>query len=84
MSIITVLIPEELEGRIIAAAKQSGITSNSFILQAITEKIQRGELRRNFEDETEKRYVNVVATGKTLSWGDMRGFLESNVRLAKE
>ncbi len=84
MPIITVLIPERLEGRIIAATKQSGITSNSFILQAITEKIQRRELRRNFENEAENRYANVVATGKTLSWGDMRGFLESNVQLAKE
>ncbi|SPZ61174.1 Uncharacterised protein [Serratia quinivorans] len=84
MPIITVLIPGRLEGRIIAAAKQSGITSNSFILQAITEKIQRRELRRNFEDEAENRYANLVATGKTLSWGDMRGFLESNVQLAKE
>lgn len=84
MPIMTVSLSEELEGRIIAAGKQRGITSNSFILQAITEKIQQGELRHNFEKEAEKRYANVVATGKTLSWSDMRGFLESNVSVAKE
>ncbi|MEX2940914.1 CopG family ribbon-helix-helix protein [Serratia fonticola] len=79
MSTTTIRLPEELKARIAAAADNIGVSSHSFILQAITEKTQREELRRDFEEQAEQRYANIIATGETISWDDMRGYLESYV-----
>jgi predicted transcriptional regulator len=79
MPTTTIRIPEELKARVAAVAEQAGVTSHSFILQAIAEKTQQEELRRNFEEEAEKRYANIAATGETIPWSDMRSYLESYV-----
>lgn len=77
MPTTTIRIPEELKARVAAVAEQAGVTSHSFILQAIAEKTQQAELRRDFEEEAEKRYANIIATGEIIPWNDMRGYLES-------
>nr|AXH01620.1 hypothetical protein [Serratia marcescens] len=46
-------------------------------MQAIAEKTQQEELRRDFENEAEKRYAKIIATGETVSWKEMRGYLEN-------
>nr|WP_315293175.1 CopG family transcriptional regulator [Serratia proteamaculans] len=79
MPTTTIRIPEELKARVAAVAEQAGVTSHNFILQAIAEKTQQEELRRDFEEEAEKRYANIVTTGETISWSDMRGYLENYV-----
>ena len=79
MPTTTIRIPEELKARVAAVAEQAGVTSHNFILQAIAEKTQQEELRRDFEEEAEKRYANIVATGETIPWSDMRSYLESYV-----
>ena len=33
--------------------------------------------QRDFNDLAEKRYANIVATGKTIPWNEMRAYLES-------
>ncbi|KKZ18046.1 CopG family transcriptional regulator [Serratia marcescens] len=77
MSTTTIRIPDELKARVAAVAEQVGVTSHSFILQAIAEKTQQEELRRDFENEAEKRYAKIIATGETVSWKEMRGYLEN-------
>ena len=77
MSTTTIRIPDELKARVAAVAEQAGVTSHSFILQAIAEKTQQEELRRDFENEAEKRYAKIIATGETVSWKEMRGYLEN-------
>ncbi|MEX5716582.1 CopG family ribbon-helix-helix protein [Serratia ureilytica] len=62
MSTTTIRIPDELKARVAAVAEQVGVTSHSFILQAIAEKTQQEELRRDFENEAEKRYAKIIAT----------------------
>ncbi|AHY08869.1 ribbon-helix-helix protein, CopG family [Serratia plymuthica] len=79
MPTTTIRLPEELKARVAAVAEQAGVTSHNFILQAIAEKTQREELRSDFEDEAEKRYSRIIATGETLSWKEMRGYLENYV-----
>ncbi|MEW7000507.1 CopG family transcriptional regulator [Serratia ureilytica] len=77
MSTTTIRIPDELKARVTAVAEQAGVTTHSFILQAIAEKTQQEELRRDFENEAEKRYAKIIATGETVSWKEMRGYLEN-------
>lgn len=79
MSTTTIRQPEELEARIAAAAKRAGTTAHSFILEAIAEKAELEERRANFDQVAEERFARVVATGKTIPWNEMRGYLEDRL-----
>ena len=79
MSTTTIRLPEELKARIAAAAKRAGTTAHSFILEAIAEKAELEERRANFDRVAEERFARVVATGKTIPWNEMRGYLEDRL-----
>jgi predicted transcriptional regulator len=79
MSTTTIRLPEELKARISAVTKRSGTTAHSFILDAIAEKTAEQERRSEFHDLAEERYANIVASGKTVPWGEMRQYLESRL-----
>ena len=79
MSTTTIRLPEELKARVAAAAKRSGTTPHSFILEAIAKKTVQDELRADFDFVAEDRYARIVATGKTIPWLEMRGYLEDRV-----
>ena len=75
----TIRLPAELKARITAAAKSTGTTAHGFILEAIAEKATQHEHRAEFELEADERYARIVATGKTISWQEMRLFLKARV-----
>jgi predicted transcriptional regulator len=77
MSTTTIRLPEELKARLAAAAKRAGSTSHNFILQAIAEKTELEERRADFHEEADRRYAEIVATGKTISWETMRAYLKA-------
>ncbi len=79
MSTTTIRLPDELKARVALAAEQAGTTAHQFILQAIAEKTAQAELRSDFYAVADERYADIVATGKTISWADMRGYLESRI-----
>ncbi len=79
MSTTTIRLPEDLKARIAAAAKRAGTTPHSFILEAIAEKAEQEERRADFNRVAEERYARVVASGKTIPWNEMRGYLEDRL-----
>jgi predicted transcriptional regulator len=79
MSTTTIRLPEDLKDRVAVAAKRTGTTSHSFILEAIAEKADQEERRGDFNDIADKRYANIIATGKTISWREMRSYLEDRL-----
>ena len=79
MSTTTIRLPGELKARVVAAAKRSGTTTHSFILEAIAKKTEQDDLRADFDTVTEVRYARIVATGKTIPWQEMRGYLEDRL-----
>lgn len=79
MSTTTIRLPEELKARVAAAAKRSGTTTHNFILEAIAKKTEQDDLRADFDAVAEERYARIVATGKSISWQEMRGYLENRV-----
>jgi predicted transcriptional regulator len=79
MSTTTIRLPEDLKARVTAAAKRAGTTSHSFILEAIAEKTDQAERRSDFNNLADSRYAHIVATGKTISWDEMRGYLEDRL-----
>jgi predicted transcriptional regulator len=76
MSTTTIRMPDELKARVTAAAEKAGTTAHSFILQAIAEKAQQQELYSEFNEQAERRYAAILATGKTIPWNEMRTYLE--------
>ncbi len=79
MSTTTIRLPDHLKARVAAAAKRAGTTTHNFILQAIAEKTDDEERRSDFHDVAEKRYADIVASGKTIPWSEMRTYLESRL-----
>lgn len=79
MSTTTIRLPEDLKARVAAAAKRSGITTHGFILDAIAEKTKQEDLRSDFNAVAEDRYARIVASGKTIPWQEMRGYLEERL-----
>ncbi|MCG5259250.1 ribbon-helix-helix protein, CopG family [Cupriavidus gilardii] len=76
MSTTTIRLSEEMKARIARAAERAGTTPHNFILQAISEKTAQEERRAEFHDEARKRLANIIATGKTIAWEDMRAYME--------
>jgi len=79
MSTTTICLPEKLKARVAAAAKCAGTTTHGFILDAIAEKAEQEDMRAAFDAEAEDRYARIVATGKTIPWQEMRGYLEDRL-----
>jgi predicted transcriptional regulator len=79
MPTTTIRLPKELKSRVAAAAERAGTTAHGFILEAIAEKTDRETQSADFLDTAEKRYANIVASGKTIPWKKMRGYLEDRL-----
>jgi predicted transcriptional regulator len=79
MATTTIRLPEHLKARVAAAAKRAGTTAHSFILEAIAEKADAEERRSDFHEAAEKRYADIIASGKTIPWSEMRAYLESRL-----
>ena len=79
MSTTTIRLPEDLKTRVAAAAKRAGTTAHSFILEAIAEKAEQEERRGDFDALAEKRYAQIVASGKTIPWSEMRNYLQDRL-----
>jgi uncharacterized protein (DUF1778 family) len=79
MSTITIRLPEDLKARVAAAAERAGNTLHGFILEAIAEKTDRAERRADLHDVAEERYSRLLASGKTIPWEKMRGYLGARI-----
>lgn len=79
MPTTTVRLPEELKDRIARAAERTGTTSHAFILEAIAERVDEEERRNAFHEVAEDRYAEIVASGKTIPWSEMRTYLQGRM-----
>ncbi len=76
MSTTTIRLLQDLKERIARAAERAETTAHSFILEAIVEKTELDEHRAEFEETAERRYADIVASGKTVPWNEVRRYLE--------
>ena len=79
MSTTTIRLPEDLKDRIAQAAERAGTTPHAFILEAIAERVDEVERRNDFHDTAERRYAEIVVSGKTIPWSEMRTYLEDRL-----
>jgi predicted transcriptional regulator len=79
MSTTTIRLPDDLKARIAAAARRTGRTAHSLIVEAIAEKVDEAERRSDFHETAERRYAAIAASGRTIPWSEMRAYLERRI-----
>lgn len=79
MSTTTIRLPEDLKERLARAASRVGMSPHALILAAIAERVDDEERRNDFHDTAERRYAELVASGETIPWSEMRKYLEDSL-----
>lgn len=79
MSTTTIRLPDELKERIARSAERAGTTAHNFMLAAIAEKTDLEERRAEFLAVAQERYKGIVATGRTIPWGEMRDYMQRRI-----
>ena len=80
MSTTTIRIEDQLKARVAAAAERAGKTAHAYILDAIARTVEQAELDDEFHRLADKRWANILATGKTVPWDQARDYLEARAR----
>ena len=80
MSTTTIRIDDDLKARVATAAERSGTTSHGFILDAISQTVERAELNDDFHQAANERWEKILATGKTIPWDEARAYLADRAR----
>ena len=71
----TLRLPGELRERLARVAEQTGKTTHDFMLHAIMEKLNEAETRIAMSAEADRRYSNLLASGRGITWPEMRTYL---------
>lgn len=79
MSTTTIRLSDELKARVARAAERAGTTSHNFIIEAIAEKADAEERRGEFHALANERYAEILRTGKTVPWEEMRTYFRTLV-----
>jgi len=79
MSTTTIRLPDELKDRLSRVAKRSGSTSHALIIDAIAERVEAEERRNELHEVAEKRFVEIVKSGKTIPWDEMKTYLQKRI-----
>jgi predicted transcriptional regulator len=79
MATTTIRLPPDLKARVAAAARKSGQSAHSFIVEAIAEKAEDAERHSEFHGLADQRFKAIAAHGKTIPWNEMRSYLEQRV-----
>ncbi|MEI7538002.1 MAG: DUF1778 domain-containing protein [Comamonadaceae bacterium] len=77
MPTTTIRIEDTLKSRIAAAADRTGKTAHAFILDAISETVEQLEQDGEFDEVAEQRWKALLASGKTVSWDETKGYLSA-------
>jgi len=75
MRTTTIRIEEDLKVRVAAAADRAGKTAHSFILDAITQKVDQVEADDELHRLADARWANILTTGKTVDWDEAKVYL---------
>ena len=76
MSTTTIRLPVDIKARIAQVASMANTNAHSFILQAITDKLDVAERQADFLVTAQQRYAKIAVTGHAIAWADMRHYLQ--------
>ncbi|WP_373425428.1 CopG family ribbon-helix-helix protein [Variovorax boronicumulans] len=77
MSTTTIRLDDELKARIAAAAARSDKSSHAFILEALSDLVERSELDEELHRIADKRWAALQRTGESVAWEDAAAYLKA-------
>ena len=80
MSTTTIRIDSELKARIADVARRTGKTPHAFILEAISQTVERVEHEDELHRIADQRWATLLATGKTIPWDEAKAYLRAKSR----
>ena len=80
MPTTTIRIDDDLKERIAAAAERVGTSAHAFMVDAITLTVEQSEEDAALHRLADERWANIVQTGETVGWEDMKSWLRARAR----
>jgi len=76
VSTTTIRLEDELKARIAAAAARSGRSSHAFILDALSDMVERSELDEELHQIADRRWAALRSTGESVAWEDAKAYVQ--------
>lgn len=80
MATTTIRIEDDLKERVASAAAEAGKSAHAFILDAITESVERAEEDAAFHKLADERWAEIEKTGLIVPWDEVKAWLEASAR----
>jgi predicted DNA-binding protein len=80
MRTTTLLLEEQLQARIAAAAEREGKTAHAFMAEAIARAVERSESDDEFQRNSEERLAEWQETGKSVCFDEARAYFEATAQ----
>lgn len=80
MRTTTLLLEEQLQARIAAAAERERKTAHAFMAEAIARAVERSESDDEFERNSEERLAVLQETGKSVCFDEARAYFEATAQ----
>lgn len=80
MTTTTIRIEDSLKARVASAAERAGKTTHAFIRDAIAQTVEQAETDDEIHRLAEARWTNILTSGTTVSWDDVRNWLSARSR----
>jgi predicted transcriptional regulator len=77
MSTTTIRMDDALKARIAAAAERAGKSSHAFILDVLSETVERIETDNELHRIADERWVALKRTGESVAWADAKEYLRA-------
>lgn len=76
MSTTTIRLEDELKARIAAAAAKANKSSHAFILEALSDTVERSELDDELHRIADTRWAALQRTGESVAWDEAKAYLQ--------
>lgn len=76
MDTTTILLEDDLQARVAAAAEREGKTTHAFIVDAIARTVERSESGDEFQRNADERWAELRQTGKSVAFDEARVYLQ--------
>jgi predicted transcriptional regulator len=80
MPTTTIRIEDAFKTRIAAAAARAGKSSHAFILDALSDTVERSELDEELHRVADERWAALQRTGESVPWDDAKAYLQARAK----
>ena len=80
MGTTTILLEDDLQARVAAAAEREGKTTHAFIVDAIARAVERPESGDELQRNADERWAELRQTGKSVAFDEARVYLQARAQ----